>query len=93
MTMKICYATIQDGMLKLPEEVLEVLPQGIRLYMRTDSEKGTVIICAKDPADRPEENKWCAAEMAAMVADENWEEYYQPVPEELWPRPPKREAE
>ncbi len=60
-----------------------VLPQGTRLYMRTDSEKGTVIICAKDPADRPEENKWYFEEMAEILAEENWAEYSNPVPEAL----------
>ena len=94
MTMKQCYATIEGGMMKLPDEVLEILPQGTRLYMRTDPEKGTVLIYAEDPTDR---SKWpnqdYMAEMRDLMADENWEEYSKPVPEELMRRPRKKEGE
>jgi hypothetical protein len=46
MNMKICRAAIINGNMALPKEVLEILPQDTPLYMRTDPEKGTVIIYA-----------------------------------------------
>lgn len=49
MSMKICYSKIVNGNLAIPEEILQILPQDTPLYMRSDTESGTVIIYAKDP--------------------------------------------
>ena len=67
----------------LPKEVLEVLPQDTSLYMRTDPEKGTVIIYAKDPAIF--ENQWYFDAMAEEMKDVDWRTYYDdgPIPPEL----------
>ncbi|MEN9868685.1 MAG: hypothetical protein RL748_4275 [Pseudomonadota bacterium] len=83
MNMKICYASIVNGSIVLPEEVLEVLPQDIPLYMRTDPEKGTVTICAKDPAMLPNQQYFDA--MAEKMKDVDWRTYYDdgPIPSEL----------
>lgn len=78
MTMKQCYATITGGILKLPDEMLEILPQDIPIHIYTDSEKGTVTLFAKDPAERPSENKWYFEEMTEILGEENWEEYSRP---------------
>jgi hypothetical protein len=75
--MKECYSEILGGNMAMPPEVLEILPQGKKLYIYTDSERGTVAICAKDPANLP--NKWYFDAMAEMHAEENWDAYSEPV--------------
>jgi hypothetical protein len=87
MTMKECYSEILNNTMVMPPEVLEILPLGKKLYIYTDSERGTVTICAKDPADLP--NKWYFEAMAEMHAEENWDTYSEPVPPELLRRPRK----
>ncbi len=91
MTMKRCYATSTDGIMKLPDEVLEILPQGIQIHMYTDSEKGIVTMFAENPADLP--TKWFFEGMAELMADENADEYFKPVPAELMRRPRKKDGE
>ncbi|WP_338846887.1 hypothetical protein V8J88_24360 [Massilia sp. W12] len=90
MTMKECYVEIIDQTMTIPAEVLEVLPQNKKLYLYTDSERGTVTIYAKDPTDLP--NKWFFEEMAQIHAGEDWETYSEPVPPELLRRPRKEEG-
>lgn len=84
---KKCFATIVNGIMQIPPEVLEVLPQGVELMIHTDIEKGRVTIYAKDPADLP--NKWFFAELDALAEGEDWEKYSKPVPPELLRRPRK----
>lgn len=91
MTMKIAYAQILNDSMHMPAEVLAVLPQGVNLYLRTDPEKGTVTIYAKDPTDLP--NKEIFDAFAELTADVNWETYTEPVPEELLRRPRKNDNE
>lgn len=83
MNMKICHAAIVNGSMALPKEALEVLPQDIPLYMRTDPENGTVIIYAKDPAKL--QNQQYFEAMAAEMEDVDWRTYYDdaPIPPEL----------
>lgn len=40
MNFKKCYAKIEDGRMQMPSEVLEILPQDMELFIRTDIEKG-----------------------------------------------------
>lgn len=83
MTMKICHVKIVDGKMEMPSDVLDVLPQEIELYVRTDSEKGTVIIYAKDPTTH--QNQWFFDEMREEMMDVNWHVHYDdgPIPPEL----------
>ncbi len=89
MTVKIAYASIQDGQLQMPAAALEFLPQGTPLFFFIDSEKGTVTIHAKDPNDLPNKEIW--AEFTDLVADVDWRTYTEPVPEEQLRRPRKQE--
>ncbi len=84
MTMKICYAPIVDGRMEMPTEILEVLPQGIPLYMRTDPERGTVIILAKEPASSTL-NQWYFDVKTEQGKDPDWWENQEdgPIPPEL----------
>ncbi|WP_338846891.1 hypothetical protein V8J88_24380 [Massilia sp. W12] len=90
MNFKKCYAKIENGIMQMPAEVLEILPQGVQLFIRTDIEKGRITIHAKNPTDLP--NKWFFEELDAMAQDEDWETYSEPVPPELLRRPRKTEA-
>lgn len=87
--MTIAYSQILDGNMRIPDEVLEVLPQGVDLYMRIDSEKGRVVIYAKDPTDLPNREIFEAyLEASAELALETEMEA---VPEELLRRPRKHD--
>ena len=91
MNFKKCFARIENGLMQMPPEVLEVLPQGMELFIRTDSEKGRITIYAKDPGDLP--NKWFFEELDALAEGEDWEKYSEPVPPELLRRPRKTDGE
>jgi hypothetical protein len=81
--MKICRVEIIDDKVTLPQEILDILPQGQQLYARTDTEKGTVIIYANDPTVL--KNKWYFDEMAKEMENVDWREYYDdgPIPPKL----------
>ncbi|WP_338844610.1 hypothetical protein V8J88_13280 [Massilia sp. W12] len=87
MAIKTAYASIQNGLLQVPPEALELLPQSIPLHFFIDTEKGTVTIYAKDPTDLPNKEVW--AEFTDLVADVDWRTYTEPVPEHLLRRPRK----
>lgn len=91
MKFKECFAKIENGSMQMPPEVLEVLPQGMQLFIRTDIEKKRVTIYAKDPTDLP--NKWFFAELDALAEGVDWEKYSEPVPPELLRRPRKNDGE
>lgn len=91
MSFKKCFAKIENGLMQMPPEVLEVLPQGMELFIRTDIEKGRITIYAKDPTDLP--NNWFFEELDALAEDEDWEKYSEPVPPELLRRPRKTDGE
>ena len=76
--MEIVYCEIIDGQLQLPKEALAVLPEGVKLCLLVDSEKGRVTIHAQDPTELP--NKWYFDEMASEMADVDWREYYDAQP-------------
>ncbi len=76
--MKIVYSEVLNGCLQLPDEALAVLPQGVRLCLLIDSEKGRVTVHAQDPTVLP--NQWYFDEMAAEMADVDWREYYDAQP-------------
>ena len=75
--MKECYAEIQNGNMVMPAEVLDILPQGCKLYMCTDSERGTVTIFTKDPSDLP--NKWFFKALDEFAEGQSWDEYSKPI--------------
>ena len=74
MTMKICRVEIVAGKAVFPQEILDVLPEGQRLYARTDTESGTVIIYANDPTVL--KNQWYFDAMAKEMENVDWREYY-----------------
>ncbi len=85
MTIQDAYSQIIDNKIIMPAEALAVLPQGVRLYMMVDTERGRVTIYAKDPSILP--NTALLAELAELSNDQDWETYYRPVPEQLLRRP------
>ena len=76
--MKIVYAEISNGQLKLPAEALSLLPEGVQLCVLVDEAKGRVTIHAQDPTKLP--NQWYFDEMAEEMADVDWREYYDAQP-------------
>ncbi len=78
MAMEATHSEIRDGAMIMPAAALALLPQGVTLYMLTDSDKGTVTIYAKDPTELP--NKDILDAFAQLHADTDWDSYTEPLP-------------